>query len=29
MGRLAGQMILEKKLSKIHCPFKLTRRNTF
>lgn len=29
MGRLSGEMILEKKLSKIHCPFKLTRRSTF
>lgn len=29
MGRLAGEMILDKKLAKIHCDFKLTRRSTF
>ena len=29
MGRLVGKMILERKLSKVHCPFKLTRRSTF
>ena len=29
MGRLAGEMILEKKPAKIHCDFHLTRRSTF
>ena len=29
MGRLAGEMILDKKPAKIHCDFKLTRRSTF
>ena len=29
MGKLAAQMILDKKLSKIHCDFKMIRRNTF
>ena len=29
MGRLAAQMILERKLVKIHCPFRMMRRHTF
>ena len=29
MGRLAGEMILDKKPAKIHCDFLLTRRSTF
>ena len=29
MGRLAAQMILERKPQIVHCPFRLTRRNTF
>lgn len=29
MGRLAARMILDRKPSKIHCPFRMTRRNTF
>ena len=29
MGRLAGEMILDKKPAKIHCDFHLTRRSTF
>lgn len=29
MGRLAGEMLLERKLEKVHCPFRLTRRSTF
>ena len=29
MGRLAGEMILEKKPAKIHCDFHMTRRSTF
>jgi DNA-binding LacI/PurR family transcriptional regulator len=29
MGRLAAEMILEKKSAKIHCDFHLTRRSTF
>ena len=29
MGRLAAQMILERKPLIIHCPFRLTSRNTF
>ncbi|MBQ4286128.1 MAG: GntR family transcriptional regulator [Bacteroidales bacterium] len=29
MGRLAARMILDRSLSKIHCPFGMTRRSTF
>lgn len=29
MGRLAADMILKKRLSKIHCDFRMIRRNTF
>ena len=29
MGRLAAGMILSHKMEKIHCPFHMTRRNTF
>ena len=29
MGRLAAKMILDKKLTKVHCDFKMTRRRTF
>ena len=29
MGRLAGEMILDKRPAKIHCDFLLTRRSTF
>ena len=29
MGRLAGEMILDKKPAKIHCDFQLIRRSTF
>ena len=29
MGRLAGEMILDKKPAKIHCNFHMTRRSTF
>ena len=29
MGRIAADMILSKKLSKAHCPFRMKRRNTF
>ena len=29
MGRLAAEMILEKRLSKVHCDFRMTRRSTF
>ncbi|MBQ9193034.1 MAG: GntR family transcriptional regulator [Bacteroidales bacterium] len=29
MGRLAADMILEKHLTKVHCDFRMTRRNTF
>ena len=29
MGRLAAQMILERKPQVVHCPFRLTRRSTF
>ena len=29
MGRLAAQIILERKPQIIHCPFRLTSRNTF
>ena len=29
MGRLAARMILDRKPSKIHCPFRMTRRSTF
>ena len=29
MGRLAADMILDKRLSKVHCDFRMTRRNTF
>ena len=29
MGRLAAGMILSRQLSKVHCPFRLTRRSTF
>lgn len=29
MGRLAAQMILDKNLQKIHCPFRMNRRFTF
>ena len=29
MGRLAAQMILERRPRIIHCPFRLTRRSTF
>lgn len=29
MGRIAANMILTKKLSKVHCPFRMTRRATF
>lgn len=29
MGRLAAQMILERKMGKIHCPFRMNRRSTF
>ncbi|MBR1575110.1 MAG: GntR family transcriptional regulator [Bacteroidales bacterium] len=29
MGRLAGEMILDKKPAKIHCDFQMTRRSTF
>lgn len=29
MGRLAARMILDKQLSRIHCPFHMIRRNTF
>ncbi|MBR1705167.1 MAG: GntR family transcriptional regulator [Bacteroidales bacterium] len=29
MGRLAADMILERRLSKVHCDFRMIRRNTF
>ena len=29
MGQLAAQMIQDKKLSIVHCPFRMTRRSTF
>lgn len=29
MGRIAAEMILEKRLSKVHCDFRMTRRSTF
>lgn len=29
MGELAAEMILQKSLQKLHCPFRLTRRRTF
>ena len=29
MGRLAAEMILEKRLTKVHCDFRMTRRSTF
>lgn len=29
MGRLAGEMIISRHLSKIHCPFRMNRRHTF
>lgn len=29
MGRLAARMILARRLTKLHCPFRMTRRKTF
>ena len=29
MGRLAAEMIVSRRLSKVHCPFHMIRRNTF
>ena len=29
MGRFAANMIIERSISKVHCDFKMTRRNTF
>lgn len=29
MGRLIGDMILEKNLTKVHCDFRMTRRESF
>ncbi len=29
MGRIAARMILDRTLSKVHCPFGMTRRSTF
>ncbi len=29
MGRLIGDMILEKRLEKVHCDFRMTRRDSF
>jgi len=29
MGRLIGDMILEKRLEKVHCNFRMTRRDSF
>ena len=29
MGRLAADMILSRRLGKVHCPFKMIRRSTF
>ena len=29
MGRIAAQMIRSRQLSRIHCPFRMTRRKTF
>ena len=29
MGKLAAEMILDRKLAKIHCPFRMNRRVTF
>ena len=29
MGRMAARMILDHSFRKIHCPFRMTRRNTF
>lgn len=29
MGRLAAEMILKRKMEKLHCPFRATRRHTF
>ena len=29
MGRLAGEMILERSLAKRHCDFRMTRRASF
>ena len=29
MGKIAARMILDRNLSKVHCPFRMTRRSTF
>lgn len=29
MGRLAAEMIKDKRMQKVHCPFKMYKRNTF
>lgn len=29
MGRIAAALILDKRIAKIHCPFRMTRRKTF
>ena len=29
MGKIAARMILSRNLSKVHCPFRMTRRSTF
>ncbi len=29
MGKIAARMILDHNLSKVHCPFRMTRRSTF
>ena len=29
MGRLSAEMILSRKMTKIHCPFRMNRRHTF
>ncbi len=29
MGKLAAEMIIDKRMQKIHCPFKMYKRNTF
>ena len=29
MGRIAADMILQRHMSKVHCPFRMTRRKTF
>ena len=29
MGRLAAEMILNRHMSKVHCPFRMNKRFTF